>query len=90
MEWHIKNYLTKLSSVVDMRMLISPVVHRSELYGWAGWIHWETSGAHVYAWEIPLSFFSVDVYTCKAFDPDVAEAFTREYFNASEISSKEF
>lgn len=44
----------------------------------------------MYAWEIPLSFFSVDVYTCKAFDPDVAEAFTREYFNASEISSKEF
>ena len=50
-----------------MHLLLDPVTHRSDRYGWAGWVHWETSGAHFYAWEDPL-FFSVDIYTCKPFD----------------------
>ena len=64
----IVRYLTGLSHVTDMVPLMTPVTHRSDLYGWAGWIHWETSGAHFYAWEQPRRFFSVDMYTCKAFD----------------------
>ena len=36
-----------------MTLLIDPVTHRSDRYGWAGWVHWETSGAHFYAWEVP-------------------------------------
>ena len=36
--------------------LLEPVTHRSDRYGWAGWIHWETSGAHFYAWEQPRLF----------------------------------
>jgi S-adenosylmethionine decarboxylase len=86
----IIDYLEKLSEVTGMKTLITPVTHRSDLYGWAGWIHWETSGAHFYAWEQPLLFFSVDVYTCKAFDPAKATQFTKEYFNATEVVSKEF
>ena len=31
-------------SVCGMTTLIEPVTHRSDRYGWAGWIHWETSG----------------------------------------------
>lgn len=87
---HIKDYLTKLSDVCEMVTLITPVTHCSDLYGWAGWIHWETSGAHFYSWERPIQFFSVDIYTCKAFDPKKVEAFTKEYFKASEVTSKEF
>jgi len=86
----IKDYLTKLSDVCEMKTLIEPVTHCSDTYGWAGWIHWETSGAHFYAWDQPLLFFSVDIYTCKAFDPRKAADFTRQYFNASELTSKEF
>jgi hypothetical protein len=86
----IKDYLTKLSGITGMITLITPVTHRSDLYGWAGWIHWETSGAHFYAWEKPLLFFSVDIYTCKAFDPKAAEDFTREYFKATEVVSRSF
>jgi hypothetical protein len=86
----ICDYLQKLSDVTKMTTLIKPVTHRSDLYGWAGWIHWETSGAHFYAWEKPMLFFSVDVYTCKEFDPVAVEAFTKEYFNATTVSSKEF
>jgi hypothetical protein len=87
---HIKDYLQKLSVVTDMITLIEPVTHVSDLYGWAGWIHWETSGAHFYSWERPISFFSVDIYTCKAFDPAAVVAFTEEYFRTTEIVAKEF
>ncbi|MEU4620458.1 S-adenosylmethionine decarboxylase [Actinoplanes sp. NPDC023801] len=87
---HIKQYLAELSDVTAMTTLIEPVTHISDLYGWAGWIHWETSGTHFYSWEQPLSFFSVDIYTCKAFDPADVVAFTRRFFQATEIVAKEF
>lgn len=86
----IKDYLNKLSDFIGMSTLLEPVTHRSDLYGWAGWIHWETSGAHFYAWERPLLFFSVDVYTCKAFSVRAALDFTREYFGAKRLTCKSF
>ena len=87
---HIKDYRTQLSEVTEMEVLLLPVTHCSDKYGWAGWIHWETSGAHFYAWEKPLLFFSVDIYTCKAFDPDDAARFTREYFKCTDQIHREF
>jgi hypothetical protein len=87
---HIKKYLAELSDVTRMTTLIEPVTHISDRYGWAGWIHWETSGAHFYSWERPISFFSVDIYTCKAFDPADVVAYTRRFFAATEIVAKEF
>jgi S-adenosylmethionine decarboxylase len=86
----IRRYLSALSRAVDMVQLIEPVTHRSDLYGWAGWIHWETSGAHFYAWEQPRLFFSVDLYTCKAFEVDTAVSFTRDFFSAGTIVAKSF
>jgi len=86
----IQAYLSALSREVEMVQLIEPVTHRSDLYGWAGWIHWETSGAHFYAWERPRLFFSVDVYTCKAFEVDTAVAFTRDWFDADPVVAKSF
>ena len=86
----IRRYLSALSREVDMVQLLEPVTHRSDVYGWAGWIHWETSGAHFYAWERPRLFFSVDVYTCKAFDVDTAVAFTRKWFSADPVVAKSF
>jgi S-adenosylmethionine decarboxylase len=73
-----------------MKTVLEPVTHRSDRFGWAGWIHWETSGAHFYAWEQPLLFFSVDIYTCKAFDVQAAVEFTREYFKADQVEYREF
>jgi S-adenosylmethionine decarboxylase len=85
----ITDYLLGLGEVCGMTVLAAPVTHRSETYGWAGWVHWENSGAHFYAWDQPVRFFSVDIYTCKAFDPHDAVAFTRTFFDASEIVAKE-
>ena len=87
---NIKDYLTSLSDEIGMITLIEPVTHRSDTYGEAGWIHWETSGAHFYAWEQPRLFFSVDIYTCKSFNAQDAVKFTQLYFDASQIEYKEF
>src|SRR6476646_9821286 len=38
----IRAYLSKLSEVCAMSLLMEPVTHRSDRYGWAGWVHWET------------------------------------------------
>jgi len=86
----ICSYLSQLSDVCGMHTLIEPVTHRSDRFGWAGWVHWETSGAHFYAWETPKLFFSVDIYTCKAFDADMAVEFTRAFFDAPEVVAKAF
>jgi hypothetical protein len=86
----IRRYLSALSREVEMVQLLEPVTHRSDLYGWAGWIHWETSGAHFYAWEQPRLFFSVDIYTCKAFDVDTAVSFTADFLAASTVVARSF
>lgn len=86
----IKEYLKKLSDCLNMTTLIEPVTHRSPLYGEAAWIHWETSGAHFYAWDTPRLFFSVDIYTCKPFNPQDAVKFTKQFFGAKELEYKEF
>ncbi|KAI0130499.1 hypothetical protein BJ170DRAFT_681946 [Xylariales sp. AK1849] len=86
----IKDYLSKLSGITQMKSLMEPVTHKSELYGWAGWIHWETSGAHFYAWEQPLLFFSVDIHACKQFNPEIVVNFTRDYFQTTEITAQDF
>jgi S-adenosylmethionine decarboxylase len=87
-EHDIREYLSQLCVVCDMVPLIDPVTHHSERYGWAGWIHWETSGAHFYAWDAPTVFFSVDVYACRAFDSVATVEFTRKFFGAEQLVAK--
>jgi S-adenosylmethionine decarboxylase len=87
---HIGDYLVKLSQVISMTALNEPVTHRSDRYGWAGWIHWESSGAHFYAWDEPIRFFSVDLYTCKPFEAEQVVDFTAGFFGATQIEAKEF
>jgi hypothetical protein len=86
----ISEYLIALGDVCDMTILTTPVLHRSDLYGWAGWVHWETSGVHFYAWDQPVLFFSVDIYTCKAFDAEATVAFTQQFFDATAIEARSF
>jgi S-adenosylmethionine decarboxylase len=86
----IRHYLSGLSDVCGMTPLMEPATHRSDRYGWAGWIHWEDSGAHFYAWEEPMLFFSVDIYTCKPFDADAALKFTRDSLDAVEVVARGF
>ena len=86
----IARYLRVLSDVCGMRLLSEPVTHQSERYGWAGWVHWEDSGCHFYAWDTPMLFFSVDIYTCRKFDASNACKFTKVFFEAPEIAAMVF
>lgn len=87
-EEQIRAYLTELSDVCEMKRLIDPVTHCSEQFGWAGWVHWETSGAHFYAWDHPTPFFSVDIYTCQPFEPMRVVEFTADFFAAEQVVAK--
>jgi S-adenosylmethionine decarboxylase len=89
-EDQIKRYLKKLSDVCEMTLLVEPVTHQSERYGWAAWVHWENSGAHFYAWDTPKLFFSVDIYTCKDFDIERACEFTKTFFQAPQAVAMVF
>lgn len=86
----IKKYLSGLSKAINMKQLLKPVTHYCDAFGWAGWIHWESSGAHFYAWNNPVLFYSVDIYTCKKFDPLVAVIFTKKFFGSKTAEYKEF
>jgi len=83
----VERYLEDLTEVCGMRLLIPPVTHRSERFGWAGWVHWEESGAHFYAWDDPI-FFSVDVYTCSSFDAERVVSFTARALDADRVVGK--
>lgn len=81
----IEDYLVKLSAELKMRPLRDPYTYPAEDIGFGGWIHWITSGAHVYSYKGDPSLVSIDAYTCKPFDPEKAVAFTKKYFNTIEI-----
>lgn len=89
-DMQIKEYLTRLSTEIGMTTIMEAVTHRSDTYGEAAWIHWETSGAHFYSWEQPRLFFSVDIYTCKAFDEQKAVGFTKAFFGIDSVQSHGF
>jgi len=73
-----------------MNVLLPPVTHRSDRFGWAGWVHWEASGAHFYAWELPRVFFSVDIYACAPFSSEEVAEYTRRFFDATELVALQF
>lgn len=81
----IKAFLSELSTTIDMVALMEPATHSSPLYGWAGWIHWETSGAHFYAWDRPVLFWSVDVYACKPFSALDAVDLAARHFGSDPV-----
>ncbi len=85
----IKKYLSQLSRALKMRTIAKPTTHKSLKFGWAGWIHWEASGCHFYAWDKPHLYFSSDIYTCKKFSVNTALTFTKKFFKSKEIVWKE-
>jgi S-adenosylmethionine/arginine decarboxylase-like enzyme len=86
----IKKYLAGLSKTLKMNILLKPMTHKSEKYGWAGWVHWDKSGCHFYAWDKPFHFFSADIYTCTDFKVKDAVAYTKKIFKAKEIVHRLF
>ncbi len=97
-EVEIIDFMQKLSVIVDMHVLEAPMAYPAvidnELVGYGGWIHWVTSGCHVYSYtkektQNGFDFITVDCYTCKPFQIEKAYWFTKEYFKAEEVVIRE-
>ena len=85
----MKDYLVALAKVADMEILSGPYAYSAHELGYGGWVHWRTSGTHIYSYPTNPPLFTVDMYTCKPFKPQEAVNFTNEYFKALEIVWKE-
>lgn len=85
----IKTYLDRLAIEVGMEKLSGPYAYTAHDMGYAGWIHWRSSGAAFYSYPTNPPLFTVDCYTCKPFSVEQAAEFTRQHFNAIELVYKE-
>ena len=74
-------YCKDISKVLDMTPIGEPITDFAEKYGWCAYMHWKESGMHIYSWNLKdPKFFSIDIYTCKAFKPTDVVAYTTEFF----------
>jgi len=77
----MSDYVLQITDVLDMTYVTAPILNYEEVYGWCVYMHWKESGIHMYTWDHhDPPFFSVDIYTCKKFDPEDAVEFTRKFF----------
>lgn len=90
----IKAYMVALSKVLNMQPLRLPFAYAADVVGYGGWLHWITSGVHVYSYDSRFTggvghILTVDAYTCKPFSVEKAADFTRNYFKVEKIVYKE-
>jgi len=82
-----KTYCEEISVVLDMTPVSEPLVDHAEEYGWCCFMHWKESGMHIYSWDNRQpKFFSIDIYTCKAFEPLDVVRYTEEFFGENLIN----
>ena len=89
----VKKFLVALSKKLKMTIIYGPVIKNvagdfnPKHKGLEVVLIWAESGASLYIWD-RLKFFTFDIYTCKKFDPEIAVAFTKNFFEAKEIVYK--
>lgn len=88
----IRDYLNKLSQVLEMRIFSGPYSWPPDkwdkadvpLYELNGFVAWTESGAHVYAWR-KVKFFTSDIYSCKPFSAEKVVKFTKDFFKSEDL-----
>ena len=79
-------YCIDITKVLGMTPVSSPICNHDPDYGWCAYMHWKESGMHVYGWDNRRPpFFSIDIYTCKAFSEEDVVKFTRYFFDTNLI-----
>lgn len=83
----IKEYFNKLSSELSLRQYGEPIIFapasgmgKEDNAGFDAFVPLIDSGISLYVWS-SKKFFSVIIYTCKAFDEEKAKQVTQEFFN---------
>ncbi|MBT4604182.1 hypothetical protein HOC01_00945 [archaeon] len=85
----MKIFLLELAYLCKMQVISGPFAYNAHECGYGGWVHWKTSGAHIYSYPTNKPLLTIDIYTCKPFDPQIATKFTREFFETIELVYKE-
>ncbi len=85
----IKDYLNGLAKVTAMEILSGPFAYSAHELGFGGWVHWRTSGAHVYSYPSNPPLITADTYTCKPFSVIEAVNFTKDFFRTIDIVWRE-
>jgi hypothetical protein len=91
----VEQYLLQLAARLELRSYARPIIHspqgsgKPENQGFDAFLPLIDSGISLYVWSAPR-FFATVLFTCKQFDADRALEFTRIYFGASELESREF
>ena len=91
----VEKYLVDLATHLTLRTYGAPIVHapggagKADNEGFDAFIPLIDSGISLYVWS-QKQFFAAVLFTCKKFDVDAALAFTRAYFDATEIEHREF
>ena len=90
----VKAYLLGLTAHLDLRTYGDPIVFsptsgmgKDENAGFDAFVPLIDSGISCYFWS-KRRFFSIVLYTCKGFDADRAEAFTRSFLKAEGESAR--
>ncbi len=86
----MRKYLVELATVADMQIINGPYIYSAHELGYGGWIHWRTSGTHIYSYRTkPLPLITIDIYSCKCYDTKKVVEFTKDFFKAKEIVWKD-
>jgi S-adenosylmethionine decarboxylase len=82
----MSRYCQEITSVLGMTAVTAPVCNYDSNYGWCAYMHWKESGMHIYGWDDRKPpFFSIDIYTCKEFNPLDVVGYTEEFFGGDLI-----
>lgn len=87
------NSLDDLVKIMGMKKISNPVVVRADekkyphLVGYSGWIPLIESHISIHAISC-TGFITIDIYSCKEFDVDVAIKFVKQCFNPTKIEQK--
>jgi len=86
---NLSEFLVNLSEALSMTLLYGPIVKRlTDIPGYEAILIWAESGCQLYTWD-EFKFFTLDIYTCKKFDPQQAIKLTENCFEISELVWKE-
>jgi S-adenosylmethionine decarboxylase len=91
----VESYLLGVAATLGLRTYGAPIIHapggggKPENEGFDAFVPLIDSGISLYVWS-GARFFAAVLFTCKAFDEDLAVAYTRDHFQATEVACRSF
>lgn len=91
----VEDYFKTITEKLALKMYGNPIIYspeglgKEENQGFDAFVPLIDSGISLYVWT-SSKFFSVVIYTCKAFDQALALKTTKEFFNVNEVYEHSF